>query len=50
MKNFTEDPTDESGRLLRYRIKGKDIERAQDMCDEMGVLPNSFTRGMGRIR
>tara|TARA_R100001463_G_scaffold136627_1_gene202606 strand:+ start:889 stop:1434 length:546 start_codon:yes stop_codon:yes gene_type:complete len=50
MKNFEEDPFSENkDRVLRYRIKGKDIEKAQDMCDEMGVLPNSFTRGMGRM-
>ena len=50
MKYFEEDPSAESkGRVLRYKIKGKDIDKAHKMSDEMGVLPNSFTRGVGRM-
>ena len=49
MKNFVEEDSETKGRLLRYRIKGVDIELAQDRCDEMGILPNSFTRGVGRM-
>ena len=39
----------QSGSFVVYTPSGEDISLAHSRASEMGVLPNSFTRGMGRM-
>ena len=39
----------ETNSFALYKPSSEDISLAHSRATEMGVLPNSFTRGMGRM-
>lgn len=36
-------------RFVEFRPSGDDLKLASDRSEEMGILPNSYTRGAGRM-